>query len=110
MENNTFSRCLYYAETSFKSPLAYLFGFFGFMTGFAVLFGNLTVMQSIIIIITAICAGALLHFALFHLPGIALGQLKTGGPVQKLIGVAGLAAFALAIYGVWKAVAAVMAA
>ena len=56
-------------ELSFKSTLAKMGGFFGFLTGFQVLLGGMTTMESVGWIITGICSGAFLHFIFFHLSG-----------------------------------------
>ncbi len=64
-------------ELSFKSPLAYLGGFFGFLTSFQILLGGMTTMESFGWLMTGICSGALLHFIFFQLPFITSSSKKS---------------------------------
>ena len=64
-------------ELSVKSPFAYIGGFLGFLTGFQVLLGGMTTMESLGWIMKGIGLGALLHFIFFHLPFITSSSKKS---------------------------------
>jgi len=87
---------------SFQSPFAYIAAFLaGGYSLLAIPFADLGVKDAAIILVAAICCGALLHFILFHLPAIAFGQIASGGVFKKFVGIIGILIFGFTVYGVW---------
>lgn len=92
-----------YVEASFSSRFAYGAGSLaGLYTVFAIPFAGLTVLDAAMLLVVAIVSGAFLHFLLFQLPVISLGQVLTGGPIRKAVGILGVMLFILIVYGGWN--------